>query len=166
MVRGEDNTTDLISGSNGVLEANMTYAPGEVGMAFSDDGNGSAVSLGSLPALELQNFTIELWISRSDTNLVTESAFFPSGLFFSGGYGGYGFGLLTNGVPFFTTLNLGNVTGGQPITDTSFHHMAVTKNGSSVVIFEDGVATFETNYSSTFSFEYGFAIGEIGRAHV
>jgi hypothetical protein len=161
--QGEDNTTDLISGSSGTLEGNMTYATGEVGTAFSDDGNnGSAVSLGNPAALQLQNFTIECWISRADPTVVTRGGN-TTGEIFGYGSGGYGLGILDSGTLFLTKIDYSNIQGGTPITDLNFHHVAVTYNGGYTVLYLDGEATYTvTNYNAGFGYYTSVAIGARG----
>src|SRR5205085_10030903 len=48
------------------------------------------------------------------------------------------------------------------ISDTSFHHLAVTKAGSNVVFYIDGVADPAPAYSTTFAFSTSAAIGARG----
>ncbi len=45
------------------------------------------------------------------------------------------------------------------MTDTAFHHVAVTKNGSNVVFYADGVADPAVTYNPTFLFTTSPAIG-------
>ncbi len=44
-----------------------------------------------------------------------------------------------------------DVFGVQTVSDTAFHHLAVTKNGSNVVFYVDGVADPAVTYNVTLS---------------
>jgi hypothetical protein len=159
---GNGDTRDAISGNAGTLDGSVTFASGEVGQAFSLNGsNGNGISVGNSTNWQLQNFTIETWIRRGSTSEATASGG-GAGQFFCYGGGGYGFGVLNNGTLFLTQVGVGNVQGGQTITDTSFHHAAVTKSGTNVVLYLDAIATFATNYSAVFSFGTSAAIGARG----
>ncbi len=48
------------------------------------------------------------------------------------------------------------------VTDTNFHHVAVTKSGSAVNFYVDGQAHPAAAYNSTFQFSTGAAIGGRG----
>ena len=50
----------------------------------------------------------------------------------------------------------------QTVTDTDFHHVAVTKNGSTVIFYVDGVANPAVTYNVTFSATNPAAIGARG----
>src|SRR5206468_7829643 len=83
--------------------------------------------------------------------------------FFSAGSGGYGFGMNPAGKTFLSRIGSSAVLGANAITDTNFfHHLAVTKSGSSVVFYVDGSASPAVSYNPGFSFDSGFAIGARG----
>jgi len=48
------------------------------------------------------------------------------------------------------------------VTDTNFHHVAVSKNNSAVVFYVDGVANPVSAYGSIFTFTTSAAIGARG----
>ncbi len=146
---GEGNGNDIAGGNNGTLKGNTTFAPGEVNQAFVFDGNGDGVVVGNPTNLQLQNFTVEAWVKRGSTNQASLSA--GGGVIFSYGDAGYGFGLLDNGTVFLGAIDLSNVQSVQTVTDTAFHHVAVTKNGSSVVFYVDGVAGSAIEVQCNFS---------------
>src|SRR5207249_3157504 len=84
------------------------------------------------------------------------------GVILSYGSGGYGFGLLDDGHPFLTKVDVDDVIADFQITDTNFHHLAVTKAGSSVVFFVDGVAHPAPAYNTTYQFTLNAAVGARG----
>ena len=63
---GDGNANDIIGGNNGTLQNGATFAPGEVGQAFSLDGNGQYVDVGpvNLPS----TFTVDLWLDPTAVN--------------------------------------------------------------------------------------------------
>ncbi len=157
---GESNTIDIVSGNNGTLEGNATFAAGEANQAFSFDGSGDAVLIGNPANLALQNFTIEAWVKRGSANQASLGT--GGGLIVSYGSSGYGFGLFDNGTMFLTAVGASFVQSVRKVSDTAFHHLAVTKNGSSVVFYVDGVADPAVTYNVTFSAATPVAIGARG----
>jgi hypothetical protein len=159
--KGDGNVLDQVSTNNGTLAGNTTYGPGRVGQGFVLDGSGDGVIVGNPPALQLQNFTIETWVRRASTSTVSFGAF-GSGLIFGYGLNGYGLYLSSQGEPVLTKIDVSNVTSSQSITDTNFHHLAVTKSGSTVVFYIDGVAYPASAYDPGFTFSTTAAIGARG----
>ena len=158
--RGENNALDSVGANNGILVGNTSYGAGMVGLGFVLDGSGDSVVMGTAPSLQLQDFTIECWIQRSSSVAVSASST-DAGLF-EYGYGGYGFGLHNNGGLYLGSVGIDSVTAGTSITDTNFHHVAVTKSGMNVVFYEDGVAYSVAPYGTTFTFTTPVAIGSRG----
>jgi hypothetical protein len=116
--RGEGNPLDQIGGNIGNPEGNASYAPGEVGEGFVFDGTWSGVTVGNPTNLQLQNFTIEAWIKRASTSLVSSNAGFD-GLILSYGSGGYGFGLFNGGgQPLLSTIDHDILFPGAGVTDS------------------------------------------------
>lgn len=155
---GDNTTLDSAGGTVGALLGNATYGPGRVNNAFVFDGNASAVSVGGLASLQLQNFTIAAWIKRAS---LTQTTFSSSGtaLIFSYGSGGYGLGIGNTGVLFLTHVDVDNDVISAGITDTNFHHVAVTKNGYVVTFYIDGVPYPAAIDGDTFSFTTPAGIG-------
>ncbi|MCW5550792.1 MAG: immunoglobulin domain-containing protein [Verrucomicrobiae bacterium] len=159
---GAGNALDIVGGNNGVLTGHTAYAVGKVGQGFVFDGNTDAVVVGNPASLRLQTFTIEAWVRRASTAHVSSSPG-VDGLIFAYGGGGYGFGLdRVSGRPFLSRLRVSSVTANTSITDTNFHHLAVTKSGATVLFYVDGVAHTVAPYSPTFTFTSPAAIGAAG----
>jgi hypothetical protein len=118
------------------------------------------VLIGNPASLQLQDFTIEAWVKRGS---LTQASLTPGGGFILG-YGSLGYVLALNddGSPALSQVDISNVQGGQRITDTAFHHLAVTKNGGTVVFYVDGMASFAPAYNPTFQFNTAAAIGARG----
>ncbi len=157
---GQGNANDIIGTNNGTFVGAVGYTNGEVGEAFVFDGNEQLVSVGNSSALQLQNFTIETWVKRSSASVVTA----PGGNAVIFGYGANGYSLYLdqNGTP--TLCQIGGSTT-QPtvaITSTNFHHLAVTKSGSTVVLYIYCGGYAAPALTCTFTFTTSAAIG--GRA--
>ncbi len=157
---GNSSAVDLAGGNNGTLQGGVSYVIGEVGQAFSFNGSGEGVVVGNPASLQLQTFTIDAWIQRSSTTKASLSS--GGGLFFSYGSGGYGLGMFDNGQVFLTQVDASNVGTSVLITDTNWHHVAVTKSGSTVVFYIDGVAYPAAAYNPNFVFTSAAAIGTRG----
>jgi hypothetical protein len=148
---GDDNANDIQDGNNGTIQGDITFAPGIVGEAFSSSGNGS-VSIGNPANLQLQDFTIDAWVKLSTTSLTGNG---PA--IVSYGSGGYGFGVsgpsqCGTGQLFLTKVGTDHVCSTAAISDTNWHHVAVTKSGTTVVFYLDGTAGAPITYSSVFTF--------------
>ena len=160
---GNGNALDIVSGNNGT-PINVSYAPGEVGTGFSFTGLDSAVLLGNPTNLQLQNFTIEAWIQRGSTSIVTEDPNAGAGaaVFFGYGSGGYAFAIYPDGTPFLTQADVSHVSATTGVTDTNWHHLAVTTTGGTVVFYIDGVAYPAGTYNPSYQFTTPAAIGARG----
>jgi hypothetical protein len=159
--RAEGNAQDENGGNNGTLVSNVSYAQGEVGQGFLFSSNPCAVRLGAAVDLQLQTFTIEGWIRRSSPILVSLDPQ-GDGLVFAYGISSYGFGLHSSGQLFLSTIGYSTVQQSLAVTDTNFHHVAVSKSGTTVVFYLDGVASSSSAYSTTFTFTSAAAIGGRG----
>jgi hypothetical protein len=156
---GEGNANDSVGGNNGTLMGSTTFAPGKIGQGFEFDGNnGSGVLLGNPAGLQLQDFTIEAWIKRSSASVVSHGSG-GNGNLLGCGWGGFDFFMEWNGRLDFDKFGDVYPQYGPFITDTNFHHVALTKAGGTVVFYLDGVAHPVPNYSGTFNFTSSIGIG-------
>ena len=159
--RAEGNAHDARGTNHGTLENGATFAPGKVGQAFSFDGMDDAVVIGDPPNLRLQNFTIDAWVKRASTTIAGNGAI-NEGLIVAHKAGGYGLGLFADGRLFSTKVGVNNVdSGALQVTDTNWHHVAVTKTGDTVRFYLDGVAVVAPAYDPGFLFG-NLAIGRLG----
>jgi hypothetical protein len=157
---GNSNANDVINGNNGTLQGDATFVAGKVGQAFKFDGSGDQVNVGNPAVLQLQNLTIEAWIKRGSTN---QASLTPGGgVVFGYGQDGYALAVLDDGSLVLTQVGDNNVTTSPKITDTNFHHLAVTHSGTNTVFYVDGVATTMPPYNPTFTFGTSAAIGARG----
>ena len=168
---GDGNALDARSRNNGTIQNNVTYAAGNVGQAFQLGGNGNAsnsgdrVIVGNPANLRLQTFTFEAWVKRSSAAILTNSpvAGFVNGTIFA--FGASGWGVVIDGPTnrlAFTQIGVNNIISNLAITDTNWHHIAVSISDSQAVFYLDGVAGTPINYSSTFVLTTSAAIGARG----
>ena len=75
--------------NNGTLAGNATYGEGRPGQAFVFDGSYGAVTLGNPVNLRLQTFTIEAWMRRASSSIITAPPYTTAPLM-AYGYAGYG----------------------------------------------------------------------------
>jgi hypothetical protein len=159
------NAVDVVGGNNGTLTNAATYVPGEVQQAFNFDGSSAEVVLANTPALQLQNFTIETWLQRGSPTSITldGGAVAGNALLFGYGHSGYSLGISPNGNPLLTWVDHNDVVCSAAITDTDWHHVAVTTANGTVVFYIDGTAYPVTGtYNPGYTFTTAPAIG--GRA--
>jgi len=158
---GEGNANDSVSGNNGKLAGNVTYGKGRIGQAFMFDGRmNHSVKVGNPVQLQLQDFTIVAWVKRDNTDTV--SADFHNAVIFGFGTGGYALYLNSVGRPILSKLNVSETKPLGRIRNTNWHHVAVTKSGSAVVFYIDGVAHSAPAYDPGFVFSTDAAIGAAG----
>lgn len=103
----EGDATDLTGGNTGTLVGATVFAAGMVGQAFKFGGaTNDAVSVGAAPNLQLQNFTIERWVSRASTlkASLSQPPGSSSSLMFAFGANGYGFCMFDDGRLFLSTF--------------------------------------------------------------
>jgi len=156
---GEGNANDSVGSNNGTLTGSATINSAKVGQGFIFDGrNGSGVALGNPASLQLQDFTIEMWIKRGSDTMVSYGSGGNVGLF-GCGWGGYLFGIASNGELGFNKLGDVAALPGPFINDTNFHHVALTKTGSEVVFYLDGQAYPMPTYTTTFTFTSAIGFG-------
>lgn len=173
---GEGNAYDVSGGNSGTWTGSgnlNAYAPGVVGQAMVFDGtHRDRVDLGNPANLQLQNFTIEAWVKRSSATVISlDEDFADSSIAGAGGYilgygaGGYGLVVFDDG-SFGLTEDTVNDTRVPPVlTDTNWHHVALTKTGTLVTAFVDGVQqpTPSLNpYTNVFTFTTPVAIASRG----
>jgi alpha-tubulin suppressor-like RCC1 family protein len=173
--RGDNSTADAAGGNSGTVAGYGTfgYAPGVVGQAFVFDGiHRDRVDLGNPASLQLQDMTVEAWIKRANLTDISlddlnqdGAVSGEGGVVFGYGRNGYGFGLLNNGQMFLSRIDVDGVLSAGVVTDTNWHHVAVTKSGATTVFYLDGVpASAPLFYATTNTFDTSAAIGSRGDA--
>ncbi|PWU11254.1 MAG: hypothetical protein C5B50_23755 [Verrucomicrobia bacterium] len=160
--RAEGDAVDAISGNNGALVNSTDFGAGMVGQGFVFDGYGTYVQLSNAPALQAQSFSIEAWVQRASESEATDTGD-PAGYIFGYGSGGYNFGVYNDGRLSLAKAGFSDVQTLPLVTDTSFHHLAVTKAGSTVIFYADGVAYAADSFDPAFTFSTTPVIGALGK---
>jgi hypothetical protein len=156
---GDGNADDIQNGNDGILQNGAGFAPGMVDQAFRLDGIDDHVLIGNPANLQVQNFTIDAWIKLDTLSYAGDPAILEYG------NGGYGFAIVRvnharSRELFLTKTDVDFVSAGLVISDTNWHHVAVTKNGGTVTFYRDGVgATVPGSYDPGFSFTTNASIG-------
>ncbi|MBI3850912.1 MAG: tandem-95 repeat protein [Verrucomicrobia bacterium] len=163
--RGEGSTADAADGNTGTIDGTgtVTYGLGVVGQAFVFDGtHRDRVTLGNPASLRLEDFTLEAWVKRSSPTVTSFDVLGADGsvagdgaVIFGYGRGGYGFGIANDGRMFLSRIDLDGLFSAPLVTDTNWHHLAVTKSGSSAVFYVDGApqATPAYDHPNPFTFD-------------
>jgi hypothetical protein len=159
---GDGNADDIQGSNDGTLVSGVGFAPGMVGDAFVINGAGSYVLIGNPANLQLQDFTIDAWVKPNRLDLTNNTILLY-------GPGGYGFqfcrstascGNAPAGSLLLTEVGFSQVGSATSFPDTDWHHVAVTKDGSTVVFYLDGVAfPGLMPYDPGFTFTSNLAIG-------
>src|SRR6185436_19171609 len=68
----------------------------------------------------------------------------------------------TTGRPMLGRIEVDAVTANTSVSDTNFHHLAVTKSGTTVVFYVDGTAYPAPPYGTTYTFSTSATIGARG----
>jgi alpha-tubulin suppressor-like RCC1 family protein len=173
---GQGSTSDIVGGNIGTWAGTgslNSYGSEVVGQGFVFDGvHRDRVDVGNPTNLQLQNFTIEAWIKRSsatvislDENFQDGSSAGPDGVIFGCGNGGYSMTISDDGKLIMSKVGVDVCTVPPVITDTNWHHVSVTKNGTTLAFYVDGMlqpTPSPTPYTSTFQFTSSAAIGSRG----
>jgi hypothetical protein len=113
--------------------------------------------------LQLQDFSIMAWVKLGgQNNRVTLTGPSGGGMLFGYGQGGYSMGFDGRGRLALAKVGIDNVGVGYGITDNEFHHVGVTKKGSKVVFYVDGVAHQAPDYDTHFEFGTDLAVAARG----
>ncbi|HEX8679077.1 MAG TPA: LamG-like jellyroll fold domain-containing protein, partial [Chthoniobacterales bacterium] len=162
---------DIQDGNSGTPQGNVTFVNGRVDRAArlggtgNTSGVGDRIVVGNAANLQLQDFTMDAWIKRASSTIVTNNgrAGVEGGTFFAWGNGGYGFLIdQATGRIGLTKVEESAAFSTTTITDTNYHHVAVTKSGGTVTFYIDGVADAPVSYNPTFTFATAAAIGARG----
>src|SRR5207248_6511223 len=121
---------------------------------------GSGVQLSNPGEFQLQDVSIEAWVQRSSASIASHN---PGGGFIFGfGSGGYGLAMDDAGHALFTRIDVDAIGSSFRVTDQNWHHIAVTRSGTTVVFYLDGTAFPAGSYGQTFTFTTETAIGARG----
>ncbi|MFO1487815.1 MAG: LamG-like jellyroll fold domain-containing protein [Verrucomicrobiota bacterium] len=159
--RAEGSPLDEVSANSATLQNGAQITTGQVGQAFSFNGNGSYAKVPQTPALNVGGqVTVEFWMKADPANAMNTY----QGLVTSDFYGieianGYVLGSL--GVNFFISTDGGasaspssypdtaTVNGGGAVVSAgAWHHVAGTYDGTKLQLYIDGQPWGSPNYHS------------------
>jgi concanavalin A-like lectin/glucanase superfamily protein len=149
----------------------VSYAPGVAGRAFVFDGiHRDRFDVGNPTNLQLQNFTIEAWIRRSNpTNISLDdlgddgSRSGEGGQVFGYGYNGYALSMANDGKIILSRVGNDGVLSARTVSDTNWHHVAVVREETAVALYLDGApASPRQKLDTPFYFEHSASIGSLG----
>jgi hypothetical protein len=138
---GDGDANDIVGTNNGTLLNGATFAPGEVGSAFSFDGISQCVQIPYSQTLASSNYSFEAWVKP----LAQVSNSLNQSLIFGQSYGRHliarrgtsgviiGFYFATSTVNFFGAVSTTEIPIGQ------FTHLAGTWDGTTVRLYINGV---------------------------
>jgi hypothetical protein len=152
---------DIIGPNNLSTVGFPAFVIGKVGQALGlGDGMSSVRAIGSI-GLQVQNFTVDAWIKRYSSTVISYSPPGNSGLVVTQGGDGFNFGLHNDGSLFLFGGGSPEVAPiGLSVTDsTFFHHVAVTKNGTTLTFYVDGVGVAASPFTGTFAASSTLMIG-------
>jgi len=147
------------AGNHGEVHGATYTSEGKAGGAMSFSGYRAAIIVGNPANLRLQDFSIMVWIKRGSLNKVGDQG---DGELFGYGHAGYILGIRRNGHFFLSKVDFTDVPSQCEIHDDAFHHVAVTKQGSQIVFYLDGVAYPAPDYDPGFEFSTDAAVGARG----
>jgi hypothetical protein len=153
--------TDSWAGEQNGTYSNVSLAQpgplqGDTSTAAGFNGSSSSVSVPDSPSLEMANtqaFSVDAWIKTSSPN----QEIIASKLSASPTYQGWEFGVDNAGDPYLILVNSWaansfDMLSGRAVNDGTWHHVAVTYNGSSngqgVTFYVDGQATGSSVYTN------------------
>jgi hypothetical protein len=165
---GDGSPADSMGGPAGIVEGWVDYVPGVAGKAFRFTGGGEsagvqrcAVELVGHPELQSEQLTVAAWIRRAD--LTTASAGPPgSGTIFSGGREAFDWGMLASGELYLGRFGAVAFAGEGRVTDSLWHHLAMTIGDGVARFYIDGEAAGEQAPTFQPAASSHYAIGAVG----
>ncbi len=142
--KGEGNTNDVTGLYNGAAGGALAYAPGEVGQAFSLNGSNSFVSIPSavFPYPASTAFSFEGWFNTVDNGVILGLQSTVTPYTATGGHYTPAIYVGTDGKLYAQLFYNGFYQTVSPYTvnDGSWHHVAVTYDGTTETTYLDGVS--------------------------
>ena len=154
----EGNAHDIVSHNNGTLNG-ATFSAGKVDQAFSFDGADDYVLVSDSSSLHYTDFTYDAWIAPDADSPVGDNYIICKGqvsyyeplIAISGGAGAH-----------YWHVFVDNVTLSGPNVTYNFQHVAVTRQGTTVKLYVDGVLYDTQTVSSANSADgYNLEFGNI-----
>lgn len=157
---GDAGGRDVVTGASASALLGAGHAPGKVGSAFRLSAAEQAFVWTPMVPLPAAEFTIEAWVQRADVTkagLGTEG-----GVILGGDVGAYAMALTHEGRPYLSHVGVANYYGDVRVTDTGWHHMAVTRKDGQLRFYVDGEAAGAAAMAAVPGGGGPFAIGGLG----
>jgi len=136
---GANNSGTITTGNGG-------WTPGKMGSGYSFDGTSSKILVTDNPALDMiGDFTVSTWV-KTNINPINDT--YPMIVGKSGGSPQFGYSMWANFAQFSDNWvgqivvngsNSPRCDSGVDITDNNWHHLSMTRRGSTVYLYTDGV---------------------------
>ncbi len=107
-----------------------------------------------------QDFTVETWMKRSDSS--RSGLDFEGSQLFAGSANGFSFGITHTGRLYLSHVGVVNFFSNTAISDTNWHHVAVTRGSGSLSFYVDGELNSSVGCQVNFDMNGPFAIGGLG----
>jgi hypothetical protein len=147
--RGEGNALDSVAADHGTVTGGVTYAPGPSGQAFSFSNAPNTFSAQITFGTNAGNFgtgdfTVMYWIKTvTNTTLniqvLAKRATCNHHSFWNMAMGGRAYSELDGDFAGATYLGVGFSTNGPLVADGAWHHVALVRRGTEVLMYADGV---------------------------
>jgi len=135
-----DPVDDSYGSNDGTNNGATINQPGQVATAYSFNGNNNYVKIDDHSSLNLgTDFTLEAWI-KAPTGQKDYPAIIAKRSSSQKGDPGFLFGLWSNGNLHIQIGGISNNPGLTPLTTDTWHHVAVTRCGTAVTYYVDGLA--------------------------
>jgi hypothetical protein len=161
---GNGNANDSVGPNNGTLENDATFTAGQVGQAFSFDGNAYVQASSTGLPTGNANRTLVAWVKLQ--SLPAKEAFFVGYGSFGSSTESYQLGATSAGNVFFSQW--GSSVIGPALQPGTWYQVAVTNVGNDVTLYLNGnvvgSGTLSINTAAGTPFDIGQIPGDSGRA--
>ncbi len=155
-----DSVADSTGTIGGTFRAAGKSGVGYAGSGFVFGGAHDALALPPSFKLSSQEFSVETWIKRGEAARSGLDA--EGSQLFAGSANGFSFGITHQGRLYLSHIGVVNFFSTTSITDTNWHHVAVTREGSNLRFYADGILATTGACSVVFDLNGPFAIGGLG----
>ncbi len=157
---GGDEGQELLSGTSLTPLLGAGYVPGKVGAAFRLSAAEQAFVWVPPMPMPVAEFTVEAWVQRADSLRAGPGT--EGGVIVGGDVGAYALALTHEGRPYLSHVGVANYYGDVRVTDTAWHHVAVTRRDDQLRFYVDGRPAGSQAISVILSGAGTFGVGGLG----
>ncbi|HWB59453.1 MAG TPA: LamG domain-containing protein [Chthoniobacteraceae bacterium] len=150
------------AGNDGTVQGGAWSAQDRPAGAMKFSGDHQRILVKNSASLQLQDFSIMAWVKLGGRHNQATVAGSGGGIVFGYGQGGYAMGFDGRGHLALTNVGVDQAFVDYGIRDNLFHHIGVTKKGTKVVFYVDGVPRPAPDYNTNFVFDTGVAVAARG----